>query len=189
MLVSKPSRPVLPRCSSGQVADMNEDTQGDQQKRASELGAALFFLIWAGVGWASIVYGSKLLSGRSYGLDPGPALLPVITLTILTVGAVAMAAMAIVKRGRRSRKPASRTDTEPLPIIFLSMVAIFPILLETLGYIWATLASVFVWSVLLAPNALQRPFHTMAVSSIAAISMTLLVYAGFELVIGALLPR
>jgi hypothetical protein len=167
---------------------MQANSHNNQELPKSDLGAAVFFLAWAGVGWLSIATSSDLFSGRSSGLDPGPALLPIIVLIILTGGGISLAVRALLIFGSSARHSGSRDKFRWLPIYFLASVVAFPVFLNAIGYIWATVIFVFCWSFLLTPMALHRPLHTTFIASIAAIFMAALIYLGFDLVIGARLP-
>ncbi len=167
---------------------MDNDAGRNQDNAGLDLGVAVFFLLWAGVGWVSIATNSSLFSGRATGLDPGPALLPIITLAILTAGGLALTVSPVRKWMSASRRIRWKSDLNWRPIGFLACVVAFPTIMHAIGYAAATALFVFFWSFALAPNAMQRPRRTLAIATIAAIVTTLLIYVGFDLVIRSRLP-
>lgn len=165
---------------------MSERSQEDQT--GHDLAVAAFFLAWAGVGWVSVLANPNLLASLNAGRDPGPALMPVIVLGIVSIGGLALAirpvANLITGRGTVEVKVAPNW----LLIAFFVSVALFPGLMLAIGYAATTMIFVFVWAFLLAPEALQRPLSSIIQAAIAAVATTLVAYGGFDLVIGAQLP-
>lgn len=154
-----------------------------------DLGVALFFLTWAMVGWVSLATGTDLFDDRLYGgLDPGPGLMPVIVLGILTLGGLALTikpVAALVTRRGAVRLPSS------LPwrtLAFFASVATFPLIMTAVGYVPTTLAFVFIWALVLDPQLRSRPAITVVWATVAALATTLVVHIGFDRVIGAQLP-
>lgn len=164
---------------------MSEVSHRDQTSQ--DIGVVLFFLVWAGVGWASLATDAGLFE-KLYGRDPGPALMPIIVLGILTAGGLGLAinpALALFSgRGklRAQFSPNWRT------IAFFVSVTAFPAGMEIIGYVPTTLAFVFVWSMLLTPHIRQRPAQAATIAAIAAVATTLVIHLGFDLIIGAQLP-
>lgn len=77
------------------------ESAADQQKDEGSAGyaAGLFFLFWAAVGWAGLFFNTQLRATLTQpGLDPGPALLPILTSTALSVGGVWFLLSGLVKK-------------------------------------------------------------------------------------------
>ncbi|MEH6728841.1 MAG: hypothetical protein V7703_22065, partial [Hyphomicrobiales bacterium] len=68
------------------------------QSFASDIAVSAFFLIWAVIGWISLLGDANLFSDLYTGADPGPTLLPIIVLSVLSVGGAALAAGALLSR-------------------------------------------------------------------------------------------
>lgn len=72
-----------------------------QQKDENSAGyaAGVFFLFWAAVGWAGLHFNAPLRATLTQpGLDPGPALLPILTSTALSVGGLWFLLSGFVKK-------------------------------------------------------------------------------------------
>ncbi|MCP4386338.1 MAG: tripartite tricarboxylate transporter TctB family protein [Hyphomicrobiales bacterium] len=168
---------------------MSDDSARSTDQTGHDLGVALFFLAWAVVGWVSLATGTDLFDDRLYGgLDPGPGLMPVIVLAILTVGGIALAIRPLVAlvsgRGRIRWQWSIRWR----PAAFFASVVAFPVVMTLVGYVPTTLAFVFVWALLLDPQIRSRPAITVAWAAVAALATTLVIHVGFDRVIGAQLP-
>ena len=166
-----------------------DDTQNDQKETGSDLQVPFFFLGWAGVGWASLVTSWHLFSDHDGGLDPGPALLPIITLVVLTIGSLGLAIKPILKIISAGFLFKLKIEPNWLPIFFFVSVVVFPMAMSIIGYIAATFVFVFAWGVLFNPQVSKRPYHIFVVAFVAAIITTSIIYVGFDLVIGARLPK
>ena len=114
--------------------------------------------------------------------------MPIITLSILTAGGLALTVSPVRKWMSASRRIRWKSDLNWRPIGFLACVVAFPTLMHAIGYAAATALFVFFWSFALAPNAMQRPRRTLVIATIAALVTTLLIYVGFDLVIRSRLP-
>lgn len=156
----------------------------------ADVAVAAFFLIWAAVGWISLLSDKNLFSDLYAGADPGPTLLPIIVLCVLTVGGAALAAGALI-----SRRPASKDGTaRHLPkgfklalALFLS-VASFPFFMTIIGYLPTTFIFVFVWAFVLTQEPMRAPFRNGLIAALAASITALLIYACFDLLIGVRFP-
>ncbi len=158
---------------------------------ASDIAVSAFFLIWAIVGWISLLGDDSLFSDLYAGADPGPTLLPIIVLSVLSVGGIALAIGALV-----TRRPVSKPkDTSQAPsrsfklalALFLS-VASFPYFMTILGYLPTTFIFVFVWAFGLTQDTMRSPLRNGLVAAFAAGITALLVYACFDVLIGVRFP-
>ena len=70
-----------------------------------------FFLGWAAVGWFAYLGNERLRASLFASADPGPALLPLIALSLLSVGGATALATGVV----RSRREAPHAAWERLP--------------------------------------------------------------------------
>ncbi len=152
-----------------------------------DLGVAVFFLVWAAVGWVSVAMNAGL-AANDFGLDPGPSLMPVIVLSVLSVGGLALAVSPVAALLARRGKLHWSMSIDWRRLAFFVSVAGFPVAMQAVGYIAATLVFVFVWGLLLAPDIRDRPMRSAVVAAVASVVTTLVVYGGFDLVIRAQLP-
>lgn len=161
------------------------------QSFASDIAVSAFFLIWAVVGWISLLGDANLFSDLYTGADPGPTLLPIIVLSVLSVGGAALAAGALL-----SRRPVLKPDetAQPLPrsfklalALFLS-VASFPYFMTLVGYLPTTFIFVFVWAFALTQEPMRAPLRNGLVAALSAGITALLVYACFDVLIGVRFP-
>lgn len=173
------------------TGDSTENGSHDETRSfKADVAVAAFFLIWAVVGWISLLSDKNLFSDLYAGADPGPTLLPIIVLCVLTVGGSALAAGALI-----SRRPVSNDGTaRRLPngfklalALFLS-VASFPFFMTIIGYLPTTFIFVFVWAFVLTQEPMRAPFRNGLIAALAASITALLIYACFDLLIGVRFP-
>lgn len=76
------------------------ETIEETDDKTPGLGAGVFFLFWAGLGWYGLLSNSPIWATLTApGLDPGPAILPVFACTALTFGGLWYAAVGLAGRG------------------------------------------------------------------------------------------
>lgn len=165
---------------------VSQTSQGDLT--GHDLAVAAFFLAWAGVGWASVLSAPNLIDSLNAGRDPGPALMPLIVLGIVSVGGLALAVRPVAQLLTGRGAIDARITPNWLLVAFFVSVAVFPGLMLAVGYAATTMIFVFAWAFLLTPEALRRPLTSFLQAAVAAVATTLVVYGGFDLVIGAQLP-
>jgi len=78
---------------------MSERGTEEKPDLVVEFGVPIFFGIWAVLGWVAIIDHPFLW--MDWGEDPGPDLMPVIVLSLLSFGAAVMLVRAIVIAARR----------------------------------------------------------------------------------------
>lgn len=158
---------------------------------ASDIAVAAFFLVWAIVGWTSLLSDKNLFSDLYAGADPGPTLLPIIVLSVLSLGGVALAAGAFLNR-RLTTKSADTVLGLPkgfkLALALFVTIASFPFFMTHIGYLPTTFIFVFVWAFGLAHDPMQAPLRNGMIAALAAGITTLLIYACFDLLIGVRFP-
>lgn len=164
---------------------------GEANSFASDVAVAAFFLIWAAVGWVSLLGDENLFSDLYAGADPGPTLLPIIVLSVLSIGGVALGVGALL-----SRRPVAQSAHSGLRLpngfklalaLFLS-VASFPFFMTQIGYMPTTFVFVFVWTIALTQQPMRAPMRNGAIAALAASITTLLIYSCFDLLIGVRFP-
>lgn len=158
---------------------------------ASDIAVAAFFLIWAIVGWTSLLSDANLFSDLYAGADPGPTLLPIIVLSVLSLGGAALAAGAFLSR-RHTSKSADTALGLPkgfkLALALFVTIASFPFFMTHIGYLPTTFIFVFVWAFGLTHDPMQAPLRNGMIAALAAGITTLLIYACFDLLIGVRFP-
>lgn len=125
--------------------DEQDDNRPDL---AAAFGAPIFFGLWCVAGWWSILRDPFLWA--DYGLDPGPSVMPVIVLTLLSTGSVLMLARAVyLAFAGTARVSADLFRHLLVPALFtLSIVALVP-LMYRIGFIPAALAFCLGWMLVL----------------------------------------
>ena len=129
----------------------------------NQLVAGAFLGAWSVVGWWSAI-GTSALWSDEYGVDPGPGLLPMLVLAILSMGA----AILLVGGLRRILSESTengywsglRRDTL-LPVFFVTSLLVYVPAIEIVGFIPSSGVFAFAWMVVLgfksgggAPRAL-----------------------------------
>ncbi|MCI2394863.1 tripartite tricarboxylate transporter TctB family protein [Aliiroseovarius sediminis] len=104
------------------------DTQSNQTPAPHRpgIGAGLFFLLWAGLGWYGILSNAPILESFSVpGLDPGPGVLPVMVCTALTVGSLWMLVDGFIRSNPGLEDLSVQSLVIPVAFLFSSLVAAF----------------------------------------------------------------
>lgn len=116
----------------------------NEDKSRPGFGAGIFFLAWAVVGWYGLVSNVPVWSSLGApGLDPGPAVLPVIACSALTLGGLWYLAVGIVQsEGGFDRQFLA---TLRIPALFYSSILILVIASTMVGFRWAGLGLATVW--------------------------------------------
>lgn len=182
--------------AAGPGLDMPLDDEGKSHPVRDVL-VGLFILAWACAGWISIAGNPYIFN--DVGLDPGPSLLPIAVLSILSVGGLAILTGGGIRALRtrtpraappRGLAPALRPHMVPAALL-VSMVA-YPTLMTAIGYTAATVVFVLGW--ILALTGWQRlaDGRSRGLAFLAAVLATAAVaailYTGFVVVIHAPLP-
>lgn len=172
-------------------------TVADPPAPARDVAVGLFILVWACVGWIALPGSPRLFDDT--GLDPGPALLPLVVLTTLSVGGLAILVTGIV--GLLRAAPRTETPHAPLamrlhphlvPAALLATLAAYPSVMQGIGYTAATAIFVLGWILALTawrhlPDRNARVLAAVVALGAAAAVVALL-YASFVVVIHAPLP-
>lgn len=154
--------------------------------------AGAFFLAWAAVGWFAYLGNARLRASLFASADPGPALLPLIALSLLSIGG----AMAIATGFVRSWREAPQATWERLPpwrdhrapIAFGASVVLLVFLMSRIGFPAAAFSLCAIW--LYALSAGRRIVVRDALVAIAvAAAMTGAVYGIFAHLLLVPLPR
>ena len=122
---------------------MQNDHQ-DRNDTAPGLGAGVFFLFWAALGWYGLLSNSPIWATLTApGLDPGPAILPVFACTALTLGGLWYAAVGL-SRKHSGFKPGF-LESLKTPAIFLASTVLMASLLNTIGFRIAGFGFAVLW--------------------------------------------
>jgi len=163
---------------------------------ANRIAVGTFFLAWAAVGWASVAGNPMLFSDLYAGLDPGPSLMPLAVLSIVTAGGLSILAGGLVRRARRSRG-ASREEPSPasgtrrqhaIAAALLATLLVYPTVMQAVGFAPATVLFTAAWVFALTPFDRVGPLRGLAAAAVAATVITGIVWLGFVVVIRAPLP-
>lgn len=130
---------------------MSEHGGEERPDLVVEFGVPIFFGIWAVVGWLAIVDHPYLW--MDWGQDPGPDIMPVIVLSLLSAGSAAMLLRAVVvwmRRGGTLRSPALRNLA--VPFAFAGTLLLVVPAMGWTGFFPAALAFAVVWTFALSDS-------------------------------------
>lgn len=158
---------------------------------ALNLATAAFFLAWAAVGWLAYFSNAPLRASLFVGPDPGPALMPIITLTLLTVGGGIILLRALVgflrgDGGTVEGLPDLRSHTKP--ILFMISLIVTVALMQRLGFATVGFGFSLVWLFVLSAGG-QPLLRRAAVALALAVTITFAIWYGFVEVLRISLPR
>ena len=154
--------------------------------------AGAFFLAWAAVGWFAYLGNARLRASLFASADPGPALLPLIALSLLSVGGATAVATGFV----RSRREAPQATLErlppwrdhPAPVAFGASVVLLVFLMSRIGFPAAAFFLSVIWLYLLSAGRRLSARHAVIAVGIAA-AMVAAVYGVFAHLLLVPLPR
>lgn len=110
-----------------------------------EFGVPVFFGLWAVLGWVAIADHPYLFI--DWGEDPGPDLMPVIVLSLLSLGSAVMLARAVVLAATRGGAPRSEAFRNlAVPIAFAGTLLLVVPAMRWVGFVPAALAFAVVWT-------------------------------------------
>lgn len=126
-----------------------EDDETSQVSPATDLLAGAFFLLWAGVGWYSYFGNPRLRASLFASVDPGPALLPLVTMWALTLGGGFILAKGIWRLSFRADMPGTVRLPEArrhlMLAAFLASMLLGVMLLRQVGFFTVGFVFCTVW--------------------------------------------
>ena len=155
----------------------------------NQLAAGLFLMIWSVIGWLSVI-NSPALWIDEYGTDPGPGLLPIISLTILSLGALTLITVGAFQT------VAQQAATEPgywprllqgslLPAFFVISLIVYISLIDVIGFIPTSTIFSLTWMLILgAKNRNETPATLLPPVAIGTSIGVGLIYFVFLYLIG-----
>lgn len=153
----------------------------------NQLIAGVFLGLWSVAGWWSAL-GTAALWADDYGADPGPGLLPVLALSLLSAGALWLVLSGV--RGMLSAPAAPgywsglRRHTL-MPALFVASLLIYVPAIELAGFIPASGTFALLWMVALGLKRRRgASTATLAVAGAGALIGVGLIYFVFVVLIG-----
>lgn len=143
--------------------------------------AGIFFLLWAAFGWWGVLSNAPLMATfGAPGLDPGPAMLPIMICSALTAGGVWLLARGLLARdpGVEGIRPGHLAT----PALFLSSALVAALLIGVLGFDIPAFVFIACWLAALGGRG-ASPLRRCGVS----LALAALVVAGIHLVFVQLL--
>ncbi len=160
---------------------------------AADLLAGGFFLCWAGAGWWSYLGHDRLRQSLFASVDPGPALLPLITLWLLTGGGALIAGQGLwrLAMGRREGIALPALRSHLVPAAFATSMLLAVLALRALGFVTVSFVFCLVWiTALSAPGRVGLRDHGfgIALAAICAAAITWSLHAVFVQLLLVQLP-
>ncbi len=193
----QPSRSGPETASPGGAPGGVVPAADDAPSPARDVMVGLFILAWACVGWISVAGSSRIFMDA--GLDPGPALLPLVVLGALSAGGLAILATGVAGLLRAGSRPAAprmplaqRLRPHLVPVALLATMAVYPTVMRGIGYAAATVIFVLGWTLALTAWRLLPDRRARLLAAVAAVAASAAVvgilYGGFVVIIHAPLP-
>ena len=111
-----------------------------------DLLAGGFFLVWAAVGWFSYAGNEALRASLGARADPGPALVPLIVLGLLSVGGAVLLAKGFWRAARaETGEGLPRAKTHLLPLGFSATLGALVVAMPATGFLPAAVAFSLFW--------------------------------------------
>lgn len=161
---------------------------------AVDLMAGTFFLVWAAAGWADYLGNGMLRRSLFASIDPGPALLPLITLWVLTAGGgvILLQGAWRLARGSHGGIPLPPLRSHLVPIAFLASLLAAVMAMRSLGFVTVSFVFCLAWIALLsAPGRIGMRDHAfgLALAAVLAGIITWALHAVFVQLLLIQLPR
>lgn len=171
---------------------MSSEAEQQQASPGIDLLAGAFFLAWAGVGWLAFLQNEPLRRSLFASADPGPALLPLITLWLLTIGGTIIA----IKGGYRLLRGRYDPTIDSLPHIrdhlaplaFVASVLVTVCLMRRIGFPIAGFGLSVVWLYVLSAGR-RVSLRSGLLAVVFGATMTFIVYYIFVTLLLVPLPR
>lgn len=169
---------------------MKPEPQQTQYSPALNISAAVFFMIWAGVGWIAYLGNAPLRASLFRGPDPGPALLPLITLSILTLGGAIILIRGLIGLWRHTTWAEGLPDprSHARPMLFMLSLIVAVALMSRVGFLAVGFVLSGVWLFALS-SASQPLLRRTVIAVVLAAAITFAIWFGFVEVLRISLPR
>ena len=135
--------------------------------------AGIFFLIWAAIAWYGVLFNPALMASfRAPGLDPGPAILPMIVSAALTAGGAWLVLRGVMTHNSGIRH--MQLHVVAIPVFFLLSALLTAAFIGFVGFGIPAFVFAFAWLIVL--NTQQRVWWKRISFSLllAAIIITLI---------------
>ena len=152
------------------------------------LGAGLLFLAWALLGWLSLLGTPKLMATLGQGPDPGPALLPVAVLSLLSVGGLAIVGHSLYRSYGRFGPCLVAWHRHRLAVALVASLAALPSLMSWIGFAAAVFLTLFGWIWVLGLKQSQPGWRIALIALLSSTAITGAFYAGFVIFIQVPFP-
>jgi hypothetical protein len=148
----------------------------------------LLFLVWAAFGWVSVLTSPAIFMTR--GGDPGPALLPVAVLTLLTIGGLVVVGLGVRRRLKGEREPeaAESLGSPVISLLFIVSLVALPTVMQLIGFVVTTSLWIATWIFVLARSGGSSSRQAGLLAVIGAGTITSVVYAVFVMALRVRLP-
>ncbi len=155
-----------------------------------DIVAGAVILVIAAIGWW-VVRSNPELVGTDYGSDPGPAMVPQLTLTLLVLAALGLIARGLVllRRDTGQIHSAGVWTWLPVPAAMVISLILYALAFPVLGFVEATLTFTILWSIALGVIEFRPRRAGLYLLYVAEAGLiTFLVWLAFARLIGIPLP-
>jgi len=143
---------------------------GPYRESRNQIAAGAFLALWALAGWWSFVT-TPALRADFYGVDPGPDLLPLIVLTVLSLGALVLIGgglRRIATEPGNARYWRQLVDGSLAPMLFVASLVVYVLAMTAIGYLLASGLLAFLWIVFLGLRHRDEPTRAVVLTAALA---------------------
>lgn len=169
---------------------MNGDEITGPTSPVVDMLAGILFIVWAMAGWYGYWTNAPLRASLGASADPGPALLALLALGLLTAGglAILIKGVARLRDGPPYAYDLPAIGNHVRPLAFAASITLATMLLRPVGFIAAALLFSIFWLYVLSAGFRWSPKAAL-LSIVTGTALTLVVYAIFAHFLLVPLPR
>ena len=153
----------------------------------NRIAAGAFLALWSLTGWGSFLTTPALYRG-DFGVDPGPGLLPVIVLAVLSAGALLLVGTGVrqlVSEPGDDRYWRRLVDGTLVPALFFASLLVYVSVMNVIGYLLASGLLAFCWIAALGVRHRDGTTRSIALTAAAATLVGVgAIYVVFVVLIG-----
>ena len=160
--------------------DNTNNDYGAKTSPALDLAVGVFFAVICIAGWSSVLSGKRLMASLDAGLDPGAAFLPILVLSLLSVGATLILIKGCFRfaTGRTGGLSVEGGDHVAAAVLLLSMIALC-VGVALIGFLPATFIFSAAWTAWLSWRRGSRPARALLSGAVLGVLLCVFLYLTF----------